>query len=91
MTPINTQAASTVPDGLVQLFVQIDEATKDGPINATTAAALFNVKPRTVVAWARNDVLSGVQVTRRAGWQFTGPDLKDCALRSYRARATAAA
>lgn len=89
--PIDTQAASTVPDGLRELFAQIDEATKKGPINASRVAGIFSVKPRTVVAWAREGVLSGVLITRRAGWQFTGPDLKDCALRSYHARETAAA
>ncbi|WP_198145359.1 helix-turn-helix domain-containing protein [Frankia sp. EAN1pec] len=91
MINLRPKSESASPPGLAGLFERLDAIPDGELLTAPKVAEIFGVKERTVTAWARDERLNGVLLSRSAGWRFTPADVKDFAGRHYKTHAASTA
>lgn len=85
MINLRPKSEPASPPGLAGLFERLDALPDGELLTAPQVAEIFDVKERTVTAWARSGRLNGVLFSRSTGWRFTPADVKTFAQRHYRA------
>jgi hypothetical protein len=77
--------AAPVPPGLAAILAPLDAIPDTTQLSAVDVAEILGVTPKTVVYWATSRQLSGELLSRKKGWRFTPPDLREFRTKRYQA------